>query len=251
MNTIHQTKQELFKAAPCQPNSYPGYPEQRLVARDEAPALPADLPEGPWSTALQELPSESEQLAFKQQGLMIDSLGRPLHPRLTEMLLEQSGGVVTNKGFFRRWGPNRTGDPIIITQNPKPCIALVQRKDSGAWALPGGFVDPSDGSDPLEAGLNAAVREAHEEIGLDLFNLTGRLVCQVVVDDFRATAHAWPETTAVLIRPAATEKLEPDYNEVLDAAWFPITRMPRKLHGSHHALIRAAIDIIKEEDDEQ
>lgn len=238
------TEAVLFDYTTCAdaPLNYPAF---KLIAPvNNSSEVLLNLPEGPWSTLDKALPDATQQQALINRGYTLDSKGRPLHPRLNEMIRPENGGVFTGKGMFYHWGPNYTGDPIIITEGPNPKIALIKRKDNGQWGFAGGFVDPADGSDPITAGTNAAVREAFEELGLDVFNLKPLLVCQVVVDDFRATAHAWPETTAVLLRPNKAEKLTPDYNEVLDAQWFPLEAAPKILHGSHGALLTEALKLL-------
>ena len=58
-------------------------------------------------------------------------------------------------------GPNYTADAVII--NPaSERLLLIQRKDTGQWALPGGRCDPGE---TLE---EAALRELHEELGLEV-----------------------------------------------------------------------------------
>ncbi|MDJ0599628.1 MAG: NUDIX hydrolase [Crocosphaera sp.] len=57
----------------------------------------------------------------------------------------------------------------MIPVLPDGRIALIQRKDTGKWGLPGGIVDWG------EDILTTAKRELKEETGLDLLNV-GRLV---------------------------------------------------------------------------
>ena len=55
-------------------------------------------------------------------------------------------------------GPNYTADSIVISPGLRQ-VLLIQR-ETGEWALPGGFID--QGEDPLVA----AIRETREETGV-------------------------------------------------------------------------------------
>ncbi len=150
----------------------------------------------------------------------------PLHPWCD--LLEQ---LPEGKGNFYHYGPNYTADPIVITNGK---LLLIQRGDSGKWALPGGFVDP--GEDAVTAGL----RELGEEANLALNDNNPQIVYEGPVDDPRATLNAWPETTALLWRLVDEQPVAAG-DDAQDAAWFALDKLPAELHGSHAALIEQAV----------
>lgn len=214
------------------PDPYPGYPSIRLVMpTKESP----NLPDGPWRASNDQPPTDVEKLRLLQLGLELDDFGRPIHPWLKDMLTNPSIGVVTGKGYYYDWGPNRTGDPIIITKESCPKILLVLRSDNGKWSLPGGFVDPNE--DPK----SAALREAREETGVIVNINEGEIIYSGPVADQRSTAHAWADTTAVLWRPAneTTTTLSDESNAV---NWFDLRNIrAMELHGSHQKLIEKAI----------
>ncbi|MEO8691350.1 MAG: NUDIX domain-containing protein, partial [Candidatus Saccharimonas sp.] len=85
-------------------------------------------------------------------------LERPLHPWHARL-----DNLAEGKGNFYHWGPNYTVDLVVITSGDMPAILLIQRADTGDWALPGGFID--QGETPIEASL----RELQEETGLVLY----------------------------------------------------------------------------------
>ncbi len=134
-------------------------------------------------------PTDEEKSRFRQLGYELDSHGRPLHP-----WRDRLPHLAEGKGFFYHWGPNYTVDPVVISQTTTPRLLLIQRGDTGRWAFPGGFLETNE--DIHTAGL----RELQEETGLAQVDSSGRVVYTGVVNDRRATLHAWPETSAILWR---------------------------------------------------
>lgn len=219
--------------------TYPGYPswEQRLHLSVEAfEATPLlDLPEGEWTASTNELPTPEQTESFQKAGYTTDSLGRPLHPWIKEMITDPNVGVVTGKGRYWNWGPNYTADPVVIAGKSNRSVLLIKRSDTGSWALPGGFVDDN------ERAVDAAKREASEEAGIaDL----GQPVAQIykgVVADLRTTAHAWGETTAYLWQLDEPVPVEAG-DDAVQVKWFSEHNLPSGLHGSHAELIKKALE---------
>jgi ADP-ribose pyrophosphatase len=54
--------------------------------------------------------------------------------------------LVSGRGLLGRWGPNHAGDSVVTrwAKNKQKIleIILINRKDNGDLALPGGMVDP-------------------------------------------------------------------------------------------------------------
>lgn len=230
------TEASLFTATKqtIKADTYPGYPTKRLIMET---CDNLTLPEGPWTTTVNILPSSEEQERLRSQGYELDDLGRPLHPWLREMLTDPEVGVVTGLGEYWHWGPNKTADPIVINNDPIPKLLLVQRSDTGMWALPGGFVDADESAEA------AARRELQEEAGLVLIGTEGATVYDGVVADLRTTAHAWAETTALLWRVAGSPEVHAG-DDAVQARWFGVDELPEQLHGSHAILIEQALDSI-------
>lgn len=221
---------------------YKDYPATRF----QAESIPDPLPPGPWSTrGDDEVPDFQTQQLLLAKGVLLDSLGRPLHPWLTEMVTNPRVGVVTGKGvnYEYSWGPNYTADPIVVRYDQQePYILMITRGDGGELALPGGFVDP--GEDPLIAALREAQEEALFTLGDCQPKIT--LIYQGVVADIRTAAHSWGETTAYKIElpneyaarlPLGSWEGEDDAKM---AHWVPYSKLPADLYGSHGTLIRLA-----------
>jgi 8-oxo-dGTP pyrophosphatase MutT (NUDIX family) len=66
-------------------------------------------------------------------------------------------------------------DPVIT--DGKYVVMINRRNDPGKGkpALPGGFIDPANGGG-VESGIQAAAREAMEEVGVDLGNARSTLI---------------------------------------------------------------------------
>jgi len=140
--------------------------------------------------------------------------GRPRNP------LGRTG--LGGRGVLGKWGPNHAADPIVtrwarteegdIVTDPdsgKQVLEFVaiQRKDTGAWAIPGGMVDPGEKvtatlkREFMEEALDStgAAKEKITELQamVDQFFSGGKEVYRGYVDDPRNTDNAWMETTAI------------------------------------------------------
>jgi len=177
------------------------------------------------------LPSLKEQEYFHQLGLETDPLGRPLHP-WNEQLPELKEG----RGFYWRWGPNYTVDPIVISREDEPKLLLIRRGDNGKLALPGGFIDPD------EQASVAGLRELQEETNLVLDDIEPTFCYKGPVLDQRSRLHAWSDTTALLWRSEAAKTVRAG-DDAVDVAWIPLRKIRKlpELHGSHATLIDMAI----------
>lgn len=218
---------------------YEGYPTTRLVL-DELPEdlTGIDLPEGPWEKQSLALPSPKESAELAEAGYEIDSLGRPIHPWFREMVTNPEIGVVVGNGGYWNWGPNFTADPVVLTNEDRPQVALVTRMDD-SLAFPGGFVDDNEHGD----AHHAALRELDEEVDVKLTQ-QGKLFYTGVVADPRATANAWPETSAYLFTTDEAYELHPNLEEVKDAQWYYVDELrPDQMFGSHAALLTMAMEL--------
>ncbi|WP_289010061.1 NUDIX domain-containing protein [uncultured Thermomonospora sp.] len=119
------------------------------------------------------------------------------------------------------WGENRTVDPVVLaTVDGRRYLLMVRRRDTGTWALPGGFRQP--GEDPVAA----ATRELAEETGLNLQafpHLQPAPQRDRLVHDPRCTPWAWIVTTPVAVVLGELDRL-PQVSGSSDAAeakWLP------------------------------
>lgn len=221
--------------------TYPGYPNARLWIENEREIYePFYLPDGAWETSEGSVPSIRERQSELLRNCARDGYGRPLHPWFYDMVTDPGIGVVTGKGAYWNWGPNYTADTIIFRHDRVELeVLLIQRSDTGKWALPGGFIDEN------ELSLDAAVREAEEETGLVLAKLNPavKTVYSGPLADLRVTANSWPETTAYRFDIFDTTGLDTvrGGDDALVAAWLPISKLQDELFGSHKLLIELAL----------
>jgi len=217
---------------------YSDYPSVRYTIdpAELSPDAAMNVPTGPWDINNTDLPSADDAEQFTQAGYTVDSLGRPLHPHFFDMVTDPAIGVVSGRGRYWNWGPNFTADPIVMTTSAQPRVLLIKRGDTGAWALPGGFVDPTD----VDV-LAAAKRELYEETGLAL-TIPGTEVYTGVVGDLRTTAHAWAETGAYLLQVAHQVPVA-GMDDATDAKWVRIDQLQGTLFGSHAFLIDEALQV--------
>lgn len=122
---------------------------------------------------------------------------------------------------WQRFSPALGAEAVVLDTAGR--VLLIQRKDNGHWALPGGLAEI--GSTPAEAVL----RELWEEAGL-----RGEAVRLLGIFDTRLW-HSWSKVHIL----ALTFQIEcPDLTpspgiECLDARFFPTDELPDPMHTSH------------------
>jgi 8-oxo-dGTP diphosphatase len=128
--------------------------------------------------------------------------------------------------------PAVTVDLVIQSTDAEPCVLLIRRRQppyQGAWALPGGFVEPDE---PLE---QAARRELHEETGVSVESL----VQLGAFGDPGRDPRGWTVSVAFLARVPANSISPVAADDALDVAWHPMDRLP-VLAFDHAEILKAA-----------
>ncbi len=133
-------------------------------------------------------------------------------------------------------GVNFTADAVVIDPvNDK--LLLIERSDTGEWALPGGFMDAADPSAEY-----AAAREAMEEVDL-IPRAAETLLYRGTVDDPRNTQDAWIETSAYLFYADCNEPLRSSV-EAPRYEWMDLDTVP-SLYASHADIVNFGRDYLK------
>ena len=194
--------------------------------------------------------SKRESYAYGVKGIVLDNHGVPRNP------VGRTG--MSGRGLLGKWGPNHAADPIvtrIVEVDGEKVIQMVAilRKDTGAWAIPGGMVDEGETVSVTlkrefgeETGnFSGKAKDRFVELKEKLFAPDkAKLVYQGYVDDPRNTDNAWMETTAVHYH--CTEELGDmlQFNAGDDAAevkWMTINDDNlNKLYASHKSMVLLA-----------
>ncbi|NEA22632.1 NUDIX domain-containing protein [Actinomadura bangladeshensis] len=218
---------------------WPGYSPADITPPElrPGPGLAESVAEG-WAEPCSDptcIPDLAERRAAALIPYQVDAEGRPLNPA------GRTGRIGRNLG---RWGENAAADPIVIAGTGEDRhLLLIRRSDCGAWAIPGGMVDPG------ETAPAALVRELREETSVDLAELTPTVLARRHVADPRETDWAWIATTAALYQlPRPVTATAGD--DAADAAWYPFTDLPALetalagiggLYRAHRPLLTTAL----------
>ena len=191
------------------------------TARGYPPRQHVDEAHAPWTRRLAgyDPPEYTAETVFKHEGdwadpadvkavtrqfltrtskgdvaVRLDKRGRPLNP------IGRTG--LQGRGLLGKWGRNPAGDSVLTRVDPatgRLQVLLIERKDSGQKALPGGMVD--EGEDIA----TTVARELSEETGAALSFEGAVTLFAGVVDDPRNTDNAWMETTVLHKHLSAAE----------------------------------------------
>ncbi|MFD4672403.1 NUDIX domain-containing protein [Lentzea sp. NPDC058450] len=226
--------------------SFPEYSPVDITPEELRPAgLPKSVVDGwaePFVTA-NDVPDWSARQALALLPFDLDENGQPLNPT------GRTGRCGRNLG---KWGENAAADPIVVAgTGTDRRVLLIQRRDRGVWAIPGGMVDPG------ETAPKTLVRELHEETGVDLGDVQPTILATTYVADWRNTDHAWVCTTAALYElPEQVTATAGD--DAAAARWWPfgdldqltdaVTAAGGHLYEAHRPLLALALDTARQAD---
>lgn len=111
-------------------------------------------------------------------------------------------------------------------------VLLIQRRDSGIWCFPGGFVDPTDMSSEC-----ACARELAEEVGLR-DTTPWKYVGSALIDDWRyrwTTNKVMSQFYVSQTNPNEVPSLNP--HEVREIAWVPFEQLEDVVSSTHQPLV--------------
>ena len=145
-----------------------------------------------------------------------------LEPETSRPINPKGRTGMTGRGLLGVWGPNHAADPIVTRfkrdvegeilcnsdGNPILECVLINRADTGEWALPGGMVEAGDtvsltlkkefGEEAMGSLEATAEKRAEIKASVNtLFASGGKDIYRGYVDDPRNTDNAWMETVAV------------------------------------------------------
>ena len=182
------------------------------------------------------LPFGSHRFASYGGEVRLDAEGRPLNPR------GRTG--LAGRGALGRWGANFAADPLVTRDGPTPSsieLLVIQRRDSGEWALPGGMVDAG------EEVSRTLEREFEEEAGVRLDLSAAVEIYRGYVDDRRNTDHAWMETVVKHLHlvPPLAQEMEPHAGDDAQAVrWALVTEeLLSRLYADHGAFVSKALQL--------
>lgn len=181
---------------------------------------------------------------------------RRLHHTVVPFLFDADGWPVNPTGRtgrvgrnLKKWGENQAADPLVFAgQGEDRHVLLIQRDDTGEWAMPGGMVDPGENPE-----RDTVARELREETALDLSHLKPTVLTRRYVDDHRASDHAWVTTTVCVYHLAHIPAIQAG-DDAADARWVPAADTPTLrdgldaiggvLHAAHSPVIAQGMDHI-------
>lgn len=132
--------------------------------------------------------------------------------------LPQHPPVACTACGYAHWvNPRPTGSIILVDGSTFLAVRRVHEPQAGRWDLPGGFCDA------WEAPADAAIREAREELGLDvrLDRFVGMYIGEYVYQDERL-----PVLDCFWQATVVGGRLTLDAAEASEHAWLPLASPP-------------------------
>jgi ADP-ribose pyrophosphatase len=165
---------------------------------------------------------------------------------------------ISGRGILGKWGPNHAADPIVMRKDSdnNVHIVLINRGDTGEWAIPGGMVELGDTVNAtllkefMEEATNSLTKSQEEnkatETRLKSIFGSATVIYQGYVDDPRNTDNAWIETVAKVVEVKESQlddfKLEAG-DDAKKVKWVKYDE-GLELYASHMDFVRKAVKLV-------
>lgn len=218
---------------------WPDYAPLDVTPRELQPAGLGASADAGWAEpylAPSDVPDWADRQAAALVPFELDPCGWPLNPN------GRTGRTGRNLG---KWGENAATGPVVVAgRGVRRRVLLIQRQDTGRWALPGRLVEPG------QAAATALVRGVNDDAGVDVTAKEPTMLARRVVDDHRNTDHAWVASAVALFE--LDEPAKPTAGrDVTHARWWPLRDVDELaalvqpdggLYWPHRPLLTAALD---------
>lgn len=134
-------------------------------------------------------------------------------------------------GYELYVNPRPTGSVVMVRDGRFLAMRRVREPAAGAWDVPGGFCDG------YEHPADAAVREAREELGVDVV-LGGFL--GMWLGRYHYQGEDFPILDSFWLVTAWTGELTLDSGEASELAWLPLADPPPMAFGTQDRALAAA-----------
>lgn len=148
-------------------------------------------------------------------------------PALTGLRLGYRAAYLTLASYWRLRHPDGRGAQLVLVDDDRVLLVRHTYRAPSTWMLPGGGVRRS------EAFRSAAVREADEELGLSLHDLT------LLLSYTTYREHRHDELTVFLAELPREADLVIDRAELAEARWWPLDGLPGSLDEDDHGVLEA------------
>jgi len=148
-------------------------------------------------------------------------------PALTGLRLGYRVAYLALTAYWRVWHPHGRGAQLVLVDGDRVILVRHTYRAPSTWMLPGGGVRRG------EAFRAAAVREADEELGLSLHDLTLLLSYTVYRE------HKHDELTVFLAEVPRAEDVVVDRAELAEARWWPLDGLPGSLDDGDRGVLEA------------
>ncbi|XP_055608307.1 ADP-ribose pyrophosphatase, mitochondrial [Uranotaenia lowii] len=168
------------------------------------------------------------------------------------------------RGLLGRWGPNHAADPVVTRWKVNSAgrqvvdertgkrvlqMCAIERQDCGAWAIPGGMVDPGEqvSATLKREFMEEAMSESGETEEVERFFKSGQEIYKGYVDDPRNTDNAWMETVAVNFHDEDGHVVGKFSlcagDDAAKVRWMDIDSGV-KLYASHTSIVRKVVELL-------